>query len=362
MARRGWAVTLFERGERLLPGASRNNEGKVHLGYTYGLDGSGRTRELMARHGLSFEPLLSEILGEAVSGTIVSRRQHYAVHRDTSLDLDGVAAHMAAVAGLIGDPQAVRLLPNAEVRRTYGDDIIAAYDVRESSVECDELCTLVADAVAATPGIRVETGVSVSAVDDDGAVRGADGAVLGRFSRVVNAAWDGMPAIERRAGHMTHPLVLRGKAGFLTRLESGSIDQAVTIVYGAFGDVVPLRNGTMYLSWYPESRMGLTTDLSAGSAWYERTAAAFDFAAAYSRSVEVLETLMPGVVFAETPMSIRSGPILAAGETDINDPLSGLHRRTQIGIYKRGSVLAIDTGKFTSAPVLAAQVADALAG
>lgn len=362
MARRGWSVTLFERSERLLEGASRNNEGKVHLGYTYGLDPSGRTRELMARHGLQFEPLLVELLGGAVSDTIVSRRQHYAVHRDTALDLDGVAAHMAAVAGLLDDPGAVRLLPEAEVRQTYGDAVIAAYDVRESSVECDELCTLVADAVAAAPGIRVETGVTVASIDDDGTVRASGGAVLGRFARVVNAAWDGMPAIEQRAGHMKHPLVLRGKAGFMARLVSGSIEQAVTVVFGSFGDMVPLRDGTYYLSWYPDGLMGLSTDMSAGADWYARTADRFDFEACYRKSVTALEELMPGAKFAAAPLSVRAGPILAAGATDISDPASGLHKRTFIGVYERGSVLAIDTGKLTSAPLLAAQVAEMIAG
>lgn len=362
LARGGHRVTLFERNARLLGGASSNNEGKVHVGFTYGLDRTGKTRELMARHGTKFETLLAEVLGAAVSGAIVSRRQHYAVHRDTALDLDGVAAHMAAVADLLGDPAAARLLPEAEVRRTYGDDIIAAYDVRESSVECAELCALVGQAMATTPGIRVETGVAVAAIDDDGTVRGSGDAVLGRFDRVVNAAWDGMPAIERRAGAMTHPLVLRGKAGFLTRLTAGAIEQAITVVYGPFGDVVPLRDGTMYLSWYPEALMGLTTDMSAGADWYARTAAAFDFEGSYRRSVAALEVLLPGVTFASAPLAIRAGPILAAGETDIKDPRSKLHRRTDIGVYERGNVLAIDTGKLTSAPLLAAEVAAMIAG
>ena len=75
-----------------------------------------------------------------------------------------------------------------------------------------------------------------------------------------------------------------------------------------------------------------------------------------------LEALLNGVRFADAPVLTRSGPILAAGKTDISDPASGLHQRTFIGVYERGNVLAIDTGKLTSAPLLAAQVADMIAG
>ena len=47
----GWRVTLFERKPKLWQGASANNEGKIHLGFTYGLDKSGATQSRLAELG-----------------------------------------------------------------------------------------------------------------------------------------------------------------------------------------------------------------------------------------------------------------------------------------------------------------------
>lgn len=363
LARRGVKVTIFERRERLLLGASRNNEGKVHLGYTYGLDPTGATRELMFDHGLAFEPLLIEQLGEAASRAIIGRRQHYLVHRDSALGPDRVDAHMAAIAALHNDPaSAVRRLADAEVRATYSDLVVAVYDVDEPSVECAILCDIVADAVAAEPNVAIQTGIVVDAIDDAGRpdVR-ADGGSAGRFDAVINAAWDGMPAIERRAGAMTHELLIRAKVGFVTTLAAGRLEQAVTIVYGAYGDMVPLGAGRFYLSWYPEALMGMTTDVSEGTGWFERIARGFDFAECYRRSRAGLEAFVPGLAFADAPLETRAGAILAAAKSDIVDPESDLHKRTRIGIFQRGNVFAVDTGKFTAAPTFAKNLAELIA-
>ena len=47
LARRGHAVELFDEQPNLMTGASRNSEGKIHLGYVYAADPSLRTARLM---------------------------------------------------------------------------------------------------------------------------------------------------------------------------------------------------------------------------------------------------------------------------------------------------------------------------
>ena len=58
----GWRVTLFERKPKLWQGASANNEGKIHLGFTYGLDRSGETQARLAKLGGRFEDAMAAIL------------------------------------------------------------------------------------------------------------------------------------------------------------------------------------------------------------------------------------------------------------------------------------------------------------
>ena len=50
----------------------------------------------------------------------------------------------------------------------------------------------------------------------------------------------------------------------------------------------------------------------------------------------------------------------AAGQGALSDPNSSLHRRSDYGIARLGSYYSIDTGKYSTAPWLARQVADSI--
>jgi len=59
---------------------------------------------------------------------------------------------------------------------------------------------------------------------------------------------------------------------------------------------------------------------------------------------------------------VHGGIIYAAGETDIDDPQSGLHRRDQIGIVRRDGWVSVDPGKYSLAPWFAERVATEVCG
>jgi glycine/D-amino acid oxidase-like deaminating enzyme len=364
LARAGNNVTLIERRARLLEGASRRNEGKIHRGYTYGLDPTGETGRILARHGTEFAPLLAEVIGARAAEIYLHERQWYALPSTSALDVARAERHIHTIARL--DPEhgldGIVRMDERELHRRFCDDIVAAFEVPEASIDCPLLCELVR-AAAGNERIVLHTDVEVGTIEDGDrpSVRTAAGDELGAFDVVVNAAWDGMPAIEHRAGAMQHPLCLRAKVGFVTRVTGPVPDRAVTFVYGPFGDIVPQRDGTAYVSWYPSALMAMTTDVSAGSAWFDSVAANFDFRRCYEENCAAFARLMPGLAFAPEPLEVRAGPILAAGETDISDPQSKLHGRAKLGFYRRGRVIAINTGKLTSAPSLAAELSRMLA-
>lgn len=367
-SRRGDRVVLFERLDRLMASASRGNEGKVHLGFTYGLDATGRTQRLMHRYGSGFRPALEQLLDRDLSGLFLHERQHYAVHRNSALPEAEVDAHMAMIGALPrrgaaaartakGEP-VVRKLGRDEIAERFSDAIVAAYDVAELNLDCPALVRMIRDAVESAPGIEVRTGTRVASIGeaDRPEVADASGTVLGAFDLVVNAAWDGMPALERRSGVALTGLCLRGKAGFIASVPQGLPDRPVTIVYGSFGDIVPLAGGLAYLSWYPSCLMGFSLDVDQGVDWYDGVAAGFDFQAAYEQACAAFGALMPAMRFGDEPVECRAGPILASARSDISDPASGLHRRTNFGISRRGRIYAINTGKLTCAPVLAEEL------
>ena len=61
------------------------------------------------------------------------------------------------------------------------------------------------------------------------------------------------------------------------------------------------------------------------------------------------------------PREVGAGVIFAWGERDIDDPVSGLHERAAIGPEFRDGYVTVNTGKLTTAPLFADEVARRLA-
>ncbi len=372
LARRGNRVVIFERDTDVMCRASRFNEGKIHLGFTYGLDRTRRTQETMFANGAVFAEHLRGFVDLALDDLFLHRRCLYAVPANSSLSVADAVLHMKALDGMNADhaenhgslaPDGepfIRRLTEVELTQMFSSQIVAAFNVAEPMIDCDRLCDTVAAAVKAEPGVEIVTGYAVGAVRESRTLEvvGADGTKSGHFDRVINAAWDGMPAIEHASGRSAHGLSLRGKTGFIARIREGMPALPISFCWGAYGDIVPQSPERAYLSWYPACRMGFTTDMSAGSRWFEGIRDTFDFADAYRASIKAFTEFLPNLVFADTPEEVRAGSILAHAQTDLHDPGSGLHRRTEFGISEHGRILAVNTGKLTCAPALAARLAE----
>ena len=349
----GWRVTLFERRPKLWQGASGNNEGKIHLGFTYGLDRSGKTQARLAELGARFEQALAAILGPLPAGIFVARQVIYARHVLSALDAEATEAHLKSTAGLAGTTAAIRRIPRGELHALFSDQVTDAWEVPETTIEPTVLGDAILARLAQMATVDIVTNADVGELGQDGTVRDADGRRLGQFDRLLNCAWDGMARL--RGGGAG--FCLRGKAGFIARIRSPGPALPVTFCFGPFGDIVPLDGNRCYVSWYPACLMGFTTDLSAGSRWFDRLAAGFDFAAAYRLTRQRLTELTRGFELDEQYERVRAGPILAEGRTDIYDLESRLHRRTAIGLEASGRIAAINPGKLTTAPWWASEAA-----
>ena len=67
LSRRGVRVTLYDQAPAPMTGASRWNEGKIHLGYLYAGDPSGNTADKLMPGGIAFK-------GTAIGCLCSSRR------------------------------------------------------------------------------------------------------------------------------------------------------------------------------------------------------------------------------------------------------------------------------------------------
>ncbi len=379
LAARGIAVDLFEARDRCLTRASAQNEGKIHLGYVYANDPTLSTARTMVRGGLSFAPSLRRWLGDVIDSVPVSRPFNYVVHRASLLRPHEVEAHLlachelaleeidgATVDYLGADPRvAPARIGTRELRDLYHPDAVSAvFRTSEVGIDPEALVRLVRDRLVGDPAIRCRLRTQVRGVERNGSgldVEFENGAGPGceRYDQVVNALWDGRLAVDRTVG-LEPPRPWMWRVKHYVRLRAPGADvPCSTIVLGAFGDVVVYRDRDLYLSWYPAGMRAISTDLEPPR-WPSASEGGFS-GEVRDQIQEGLAAIVPAV--GRLPLdafawSVKGGVIFAWGETDIDDPHSGLHERHAIGTRSIQGYHSIDTGKLTMAPLFARVAAD----
>src|SRR6478735_3018933 len=81
--RRGARVTLIDQASAPFSGASRWNEGKIHLGFLYAGDPSLETARKLLPGGLAFRPLVEELVGRSIEPAISRADDIFLVHRNS---------------------------------------------------------------------------------------------------------------------------------------------------------------------------------------------------------------------------------------------------------------------------------------
>ena len=101
LARAGCAVTLIDQAASAMSGASRWNEGKIHLGFLYAGDPSCRTASELVVGGLAFRPLTEDLIGCSLVSATTPDDDIYLVHPESVVDAEAMAAYFQRVEALI---------------------------------------------------------------------------------------------------------------------------------------------------------------------------------------------------------------------------------------------------------------------
>lgn len=380
LARRKVRVTLFDRAATPFSGASRWNEGKIHLGYLYAADASLATARRLLPGGLAFRSLTEELVGESIAPAMSTSDDVYAVHRDSVVSVDDTAAYYDAVSALVtahvdvnrylhgGARAATRRLSSVELERTYDtSSIAAAFHVAERSVSTTWIAERFVAALAAEPRIEPRMATHVAGVRPAGAsldgrwLVDTDTGTDGPYDAVVNALWEGRLAIDATAG-LPPPATWSHRhrlSAFVRTIQPVDLPSTV-VATGPFGDVKNYNGRDLYLSWYTT---GLVAD---GSGIVPPAVPAFDAVERSRRLSEILDRLgavIPAVRHVDPLIErvhLEGGWVYAEGQGSLADRRATLHRRDRIGIRRAGSYVSVDTGKYSIAPWLARQVADSL--
>ncbi|MBI1981387.1 MAG: FAD-binding oxidoreductase [Methylocystis sp.] len=384
LSRKGVRSVLLDAAPAPFSGASRWNEGKIHLGYLYGADPSLATARKLIPGGLSFRRLVSELIGRPLEEDCWTAQDICLIHRDSVTASEQAFALARQVAELThacpdADGYVVPLArnpPRRLSRRELEDlcdtrSILSGFETPERSVATNRVADHFVAALAACAKIEKRMGYRVHRVKQQSDKRGrwlvetiaADGTpeTFGPFDAVVNALWEGRGAIDAtvgliRARTWTH----RYRVSLFARTSEPVDLKSAVIAVGPFGDVKNYNGRDLYLSWY---HSGLLLESHALS---PPTVAMPDEAARIRITEEKFAKLaecLPGIATVRTVLQsakLRGGWVYAGGQGALSDPSSDLHRRDDIGLVAKDSFFSIDTGKYSMAPWIAQEVVKAI--
>ncbi len=381
LARGGARVSLFDAADRPFDGASRWNEGKIHLGFLYAADESGETITRLLPGGLAFKDLTEQLIGCRLDGVTTQHDDTFLVHRDSVVSPERMGQHCRTVAMLASThPDSGRYLcrladaapvsfSKAELERDYDTSVITAgFRVPERAVSTRWIADRFVEAVEAEDRIErvMATGVDrVAPVHDtlNGplnvvTVRGTEGP----FDHVVNALWHGRLAVDQGIGcPMPSEWSHRYRLSIFARLRTPIAITSAVVATGPFGDIKTYNDRDLYLSWYSAGLIAEGTGIAPPAVTIDRLAGE----RAIDTTLMELGRIFPalGTLRAQAEeLVLGGGWVFAAGTGSLADRRSTLHRRDRIGIATAGSYTSVDTGKYSIAPWLALQIADAILG
>lgn len=363
-------VTLVDKSARPVSGASRHNEGKLHLGYIYAADPMHKTYQTVMAGSLSFLDTIERLTRVSQDAIPRSHGFVYVVHADSLLSADDVRRHFAQVDELLADRtgggmDATWDLPDEFVRSTYADSTQAAIHTSEIAVDSNHVASVVGAAVLAEPLIDFLGNHEVMGVEvvGDGymvVVRSPEGEVRLEAAAVANCLWENRVHVDSLIGRVSDkPWLWRWKATLSFDTPADLSVPPTTVVLGPLGDYVPYTSGRSYLSWYPSCLVGFTSE---GGTDPLRTAIdGRDDEAIRRDAVAGLASVIPALADQQELLRaacVGGGYIMALGSTDIDDVDSGLHERHEVGVAMDGTWLSLETGKFCTAPTFGVRAAE----
>ncbi|MZR31636.1 NAD(P)/FAD-dependent oxidoreductase [Sneathiella litorea] len=385
LARRGANVTLFEGGGAPMMGASRWNEGKIHLGYVYAGDPTLASARHVLSGGISFAPIVSEILQTDIRPYSTTEDDLFVLHQDSVVDkaefkgflkkLDEIAGSHPDAGDYFGNLSGYSSLEltTKEIEPIANPETtVSAFRVPERSVQTEVIAGLYCAALGNDKKITLETGCTVTNVSPQDMDNGswsvtcdtADGKkTFEEFDSVINALWHGRMDIDAKVGiPPSGTWSNRYRVSLFAKTNRVVKTPSAFVAVGAFGDVKNYDDRSFYLSWYPAGLLLDSIDVLPKTP-DPLTVEQKNIITENVRSG--LATVLIGadeIFDAAQDIRVEGGFVFAQGRGSIAERSSTLHSRDKFGITRKGRYYSIDTGKYSSAPELATILVKELMG
>jgi glycine/D-amino acid oxidase-like deaminating enzyme len=374
LARQGVEVVLYDAMPSVLAGASRWNEGKIHLGYLYAGDPTLATAKKLLTAGLMFPELVEQLTGEPAR-YVTGGQDCYLVHRDSVVGPDAVAAYFRSLADLIdAHPLAGRywggvarhmtapLARNTLESMVDTRTVVAGFTAPEKSVCTQSLADSLCRALEAERNITLRTGCKVlsgqrmAGSQERYSLATTEGQDAG-FTHVVNALWEGRPAVDQTLGIDTvFDPTARYRVSLFVRTDKHVSAPSAVICTGPFGDIKNYDGRRFYLSWYDTGLRVSSNDMNHLETPFLSPGDKEGIAADTAGHLGRLLPCVGGILAAAEEVRVEGGWVFANGSGALSDPGSTLHRRERVGIHQSDNWFSVDTGKYSLAPWLAREL------
>jgi len=373
LRKHGYEVNLIDKSKDIINRASLNQEGKIHLGFVYGLDTSLKTGKKLLLDALYFAPYLEYLLGRKVNWEkFKSSNFNYLVAKDSMLSPDEVDAYFQTLQTIYSEymknekltylgKRPKRLFQKISIPSQVNPDFFqACFATEEVALHPESLKEIIKEKILSeninlflnqyvTSVKKTPNGFIVEIHSEDGDIQQLESDV------VFNCLWEGRMALDKKIGiEVEKDYNLRFKHGIIIKPPAALRGlPSLTIIQGPYGDYVNYpQNKQTYFCWYPSSMKGMVIDQIMPQSWEEACDGHISNTLRQNlvnENFNHFHQLIPTLSeFKDS--TIVGGVIVAKGHQDIHNIDSKLHERSEFPITQNNGYFSINTGKFTCVP------------
>lgn len=356
----GFNVDIFEAKSKLLQGASFLGEGKIHLGYTYGLSQKSSYEQLI-ESALSFAEILESSICKPINWkNITSIPFTYKVAESSLITPDEFLTHGNHVINTIQRKKHMETYLGLPVEEIVDLERISErlFITSERSVDVEELNKIITAELIGRENISVYVNSEIlivkTDVDNKFILSTNTNDVEKRFDYVVNCTWQKRHILDKSFWEKLPELNYRTKLYVSARTNLS--ETACTTVLGKYGDLIIFNTGRLYGSHYLTGLTSFTNEVMPSFA--ERESLPQEIVARHWEQLKSSFFFEVPELGEVTDITTFERTIVAKGDSDIDQFTSGLHDRSPYYLDRKGNYISALGTKFTTIPHLAKKIVE----
>jgi len=356
----GLNVEIFESKSELLKGASHLGEGKIHLGYTYGLSEESTYGQLIESAFTFAEDIENSICKPVDWKNITSIPFSYKVADDSLISPDEFVNHGRNIINTIKQKKHLQtylglpLEKIMELERTSERSFITS----ERAVDLEKLREITIAEINARENIIVNVNSEILLVKTEShkkyTLLNNGDELEQRFDYVINCTWEKRHLLDQLFWDKLPDLNYRTK--LYVSAKTSLKEMACTTVLGKYGDLVIFNTGRLYGSDYLTGLTSFTNEVLPNFA--ERESLPEELVTKHWEYLKSRFLMEVPALSEVADITTFERSVVAVGDSDIDQFNSGLHHRSPNYLNRKGNYISVLGTKLTTTPQLAKKIVD----